>query len=500
MNHGRLSRRQLIKALSLGAAGGAAGLPALLHSRRGAAQNPDKKPYFLIVIPGAGGASIIDSLLAIRQGESNNAPNINCFPDAEVNDVPDSPFRAVNLRRARAGQIPIPFETNQLDFVNRHKNDLMAVTVTGTSVNHRVAQKRSLTGNEAWRGRTLQEAVAYEYGAGHPLPNVNMTADGYIERGIDDSLPAYCFHEPVADAGVWPIGLDGSKGIKDLPSRALIERARALRNDQLDTESAFARTFGKSSRLGLWRDQRGSQQSALEMQDLITKLMFLPNVPQIPLTEYGLLESPDGRRVRERFPRFLQDPLEAQAALAFLLIKHRVSVTVSISPSFAVLLDTANREITNPPLAFDFSHNSHRAAQALMWQRLMRIADGLVELLRGEEFDPATGESFWDRTLIYFATEFGRDKRRSGGADEFGTSHHLNNGYAILSPLANGNRVLGGVDPNTGLTYGFDPETGTPDRNRNMTEREIYSGILHALRVDTSGAALPDMRAMRRNA
>ena len=46
----------------------------------------------------------------------------------------------------------------------------------------------------------------------------------------------------------------------------------------------------------------------------------------------------------------------------------------------------------------------------------------------------------------------------------FGTGHHLNNGSLIVSPFANGNRVLGGVDPDTGLTYGFDPRTGDPER------------------------------------
>lgn len=494
----KLNRRQLLRTLGMCAAGGAAGVSSLLHTRRAVAQAPGKKPYFLIVIPAAGGGSIIDSALAIRQSESANARTINCFPDSEVVNIANSPLRAVNLQRNGAGAIPIPIRTNQEQYLSRHKDDAMVVTVTGTSVNHRVAQKRSLTGNEAWNGRTLQEAVAREYGAGFPLPNVNMSVDGYIERGTDASIPSYCFHEPVADAKVWPVGLHGNRGIPDVPASALIERAREVRNNQLDGASPFARTFERSPRLELWKQQRGDVQRTLETQELIRKLMFLPDSQQIPLSQYGLLESPDGQRVREKFPNFLTDPLHAQAALAFLLIKHQVSVTVTISPSFAVLLSVADRELANPPLAFDFSHNAHRAAQAVMWQRIWRIIDGLADLLKDEEFE--AGESYWDRTLVYVATEFGRDKRRQNGEDDFGTGHHLNNGYLIVSPLANGNRVLGGVDTATGLTYGFDPTTGQPDRNRNMSEGEIYSGILHALRVDTAGANLPDMRAMRRNA
>ena len=496
---GRLSRRQMLKATSMMAAGGGVGLPSLLASRRGYAQQQDK-PRFLIVIAGAGGASLIDSFLAIRQSEAGAASaELNCFPDSEVKSIAGSPFRAVDLRRSRVGAIPIPFTSNQSDFVTKHKDDLMVVTQTGTSVNHTIAQKRSLTGNEAWHGRTLQEAVAAYYGAGFPIPNVNMSANGYIDPGIDPTTPAFARSEPVAQAAVWPLSLDGSRGVKNLPPRERIALARRLRNEKLDPESNFKKTFGDSHRLALWEEQRG-RTSGLEALDLITQLNIYPDIPQIPLGEFGLAESPDGQRVRAAFPDFATDPFEAQAALAFMLIKHRVSVTVTIAPSFNVLLDLQRLRVDNPPLAFDFSHQSHRAAQGVMWDRLLRTADKLVELLKAEEFE--AGESFWDRSMIYFATEFGRTKRRPANSDEFGSSHDLNNGYAVLSPMVNGNKVLGGVDPTTGMTYGFEPEDpqGVPVPGRQMAEKEIYSGLLHALKVDTSGGNLPDMRAMRKNA
>ncbi|MCK6549456.1 hypothetical protein L6R52_26690 [Myxococcota bacterium] len=499
---GRLDRRQLLKALSISAAGGAAGLGTLLSSRRGAAQT-EKKPKFLIVIGGVGGCSLIDSFLAIRTSEAGaNAANVNCYPDQDVQAIADSPFRALDLSRRQTGAIPIPFTANQSSFVRRNKDDLMVVTQTGTSVNHTVAQKRSLTGNEAWAGRTLQEAVANEYGAAFPLPNVNMAIDGYIQHGTDRSLPSYCYNEPVANAALWPLSLDGAKGLKDLPSRERLDLARKLRDEKLDPESRFVRTFAASPRLELWQEQRQAQ-GRLEALDLITKLNIFPNrPPQIPLAEYGLGESPEGARLRTAFPRFLTDPFEAQAALAFLLIKYRVSCAVTISPSFNVLLETNAfpPAVVNPPLAFDFSHNSHRAAQAVGWSRLLSVADRLITLLKSEEFE--AGQSLWDRSLIYIATEFGRSKRRPANADDFGTSHDLNNGFAIISPFANGNKVLGGVDPTTGLTYGFDPEdpSGVPAPATTMTERHVFAGLLHALDVDTSGSGLPNMRAMRKNA
>lgn len=493
----RFDRRTLLKSLSMYAAGGASGLGTMLAANRGFAQ--EKKPKFLIVLAGAGGASIIDSFLAIRASESGNASTINTFGDSEVLGVDNSPLRAVDMARSGAGDIPIPFTANQSRFVNQNKDDILVATVTGTSVNHAVAQRRSITGNEAWSGRTLQEAVALEYGANFPLPNVNMSAGGYIEHGTDKSLPSHVFNEPVADPTVFPSAMHGARGLQQPASTAAIARARQLRDEKLDPESTFYRTFRNSDRLKLWQSQRGGPSRALEGADLITKLMFLPDSTNIPLSAYGLQESPDGQKVRTKFPNFLTDSLDAQAALAFLLIKNRVSVTVTIAPSFAVLIDT-NRfppTITNPPLAFDFSHNAHRSAQALMWSRLFRVAGGLIDLLKAEEFDATTGESFWDRSMIYIATEFGRQKRRPANASDFGTSHHLNNGVAIISPMVGGNRVLGGVDPDTGLTYGFDPISGAPDRGSTMAERHIFSGILGALDVNTSGSGLPPVPTFR---
>ena len=94
----------------------------------------------------------------------------------------------------------------------------------------------------------------------------------------------------------------------------------------------------------------------------------------------------------------------------------------------------------------------------------------------------------WDRSLIYVATEFGRDKTRPAGAQSWGTGHHLNNGSLLISPLLKGNKVYGGVDPKTSLTYGFDPVTGAPDKNRTFYESDVYSVIAQALGLDVPGA------------
>ncbi|WP_375772388.1 DUF1501 domain-containing protein [Archangium gephyra] len=513
-NNGRLSRREMLKALSLCAAGSAT-LGPLLTGCRDAITTPealerlggvrrdrlDGKPRFLIVVGAAGGASIVDSFLAVRASEAGaNASRLNTFADEQVQGVEGSPFRAVKVNSPRLGNIPQAVNTDQLPFVRKHKDSMLVATSVGTSVNHVIAQKRSITGNAAWRGRTLQECVALQYGAGFPIPNVNMAMGGYSERGTDHSLPSYCYGEVVSNASLWPLGLDGSKGLKDAPPRDVVELARRTRNT-LDSQSVFGRTFENAPALQRWNEQRIVGQPSLEARELINRLNVLPDQPpSLPLSEYGLSSSPDGERLRALFPDYLTDPVQSQAALAFLLLKYRVSVTVTLGPSFNVAVgNTREQFIASPPLAFDFSHTEHRSGQAFMWSRVMGVVDKLIELLKAEPFDETSGESMWDRTLIYVATEFGRTRSRPTDAVEFSTGHDLNNGFLMLSPMIKGNTVLGGMDPLTGLTYGFDPRTGTPEPGKMTTnEPDIFSGILTALGVDTSGSGLPDASAFVR--
>jgi len=504
------------------------GLGVLGLGRHARAQDAEEEalarsanPRFLIVLSTTGGASMLDAMLAIRESESANAATLNCFPDSAVRTV--GPFRAVDIDLTNLGAIPMPVRGRQSALVEAHQANMMVATWQRTSVNHLVGQRRAVSGNSAWYGRTLQEAVALTYGAGFALPNVHLSAGtGYNDRGSDSALPAHCYGETVADPRLWPLSLHGSQGILGAPSHGLINQARTLRNTRLDPQSRFGRVFAGSSRLETWEHLRGSPQQALEAQDLITKLMISPESTEFPLAAHGLGSSPDGALVRAAFPEFARDPLEAQAALAFLLLKYRLSVTVTLGPSSSAVVNAEGAEteadaydpdenddptnggslpegsIPNPPLSFDFSHSEHRSVQALMWSRVLGVADRLIGLLKSEEW--GLGQSLWDRTMIYVANDFGRSKHRPMGAEQFGTGHDLNDGALIISPLANGGRLLGGIDPDTGMTYGFDPLTGAPDRGRQMTEAEIYAGMAQALGVSLDGVTLPDMRAMRRSA
>ncbi|MEM6291292.1 MAG: hypothetical protein AAGA54_08500 [Myxococcota bacterium] len=496
MIHSKITRRRALATLGGAAAGGFAGLAGMGRGRAGGSEDP----RFLIVLCASGGASIIDAALAIRESEAGvAAPTINCFPDGAISSVEGSPLRAVDGSLGSVGAIPISFSTQQAQFVGAHAQDMLVATLTSTSVNHNVAQERAVTGNAAWRGRTIQESVANQYGAAFPLPNVHLnTGTGFTVRGADDSLPAWAYGEQVADPTLWPLALDGARGTTYPVDSDVLATARTLRNDVLDQNSAFNQAFAGADAVRAWTGLRGNTQAAVEQAALIDKLLFVPDEAPYNLGARGLTPSPDAALVRSVFPNYDWDPLHAQAALAFLLIKNRVSVTVTLGPSFDLVLEDGTSlgggglpegSMANPPIAFDFSHQGHRSTQAFMWSRLYEVASGLITLLQGEEW--ANGESLWDRSMIYVATDFGRSKTRVANAAGFGTGHDLNNGLLTISPLVSGNTVLGGVEPTTGMTYGFDPGTGAPEPGRQMSEEEIFGGLLGVLGVDTQGETDP---------
>ncbi|MCU0654935.1 MAG: hypothetical protein MUF64_06495 [Polyangiaceae bacterium] len=499
----RFSRRSALKAALGGAALAGSGLIA---QRKGRAEDPSEDPRFLIVLTAAGGASIIDSVLAVRASECPDAARLNVFPDEQVTAIDGSPFRAVNYKSKKVGPLPYAVDVDQAPFLKKHAADLMAVTWTTTSVNHAVGERRSITGNEAWRGRTLQELVAAHYGKKSLLPNAHLVAGlGFNEPGSDTTLPDFAMGEVVADPLLWPLSLHGTKGTPLRDKADLVADARALRG-RLEGASELGRVYRNSALLNRWRELRDQRLISFEQASVIDRLLFLPDSPQHPLQAFGLQASPDAQRVRDAFPDFDRDPLDAQAALAFLLLKQRLSVSVTLGLNFELAYNEAAGglgkgglppgALFNLPIGFDFSHQSHRAAQALMWNRVFKVVEGLISLLKSEEF--AGGQSFWDRTLLYVATDFGRTKDRVENDEGFGSGHDLNNGVLMFSPLVQGNKVLGGVDPKTCLTYGFDPISGAPDPGRTMNEAQIFSGILGALRVDTTSSGLPDVPAMRK--
>jgi hypothetical protein len=478
------ARRDFLK---LGAAAAALGVAHGFwpHERaRSQAKDADvKSRKLLFVVCAHGGASIIDSFLPVLDRDAGDkATALNCFPERLIAQPAGSAFRCVKQLDNYSFYTKPSYTLEE--FVMRHGQDMAVVAHDVSSVNHVVGQQRSLNGAGIDRGRTIMESAALRYGASLPLPNCNMAIDGYARHGSDASVPSEARHELIMAPQLFAAGTHGYRGVKDAPGEALVTRARKARED-MEKASAFGRRFGTDSRLAAFLSARSKVSSQLEEANLIEKLLLVR--PDGIDPSYGL--NPDGLAVslRDQLPELDNDPIQAQTALAFLLGYHGVaaSTTIGLTPSTVVL---PGGRVVGAPLSFDFSHNSHRETQGLMWARTLQVTDALITLLKSHDYlgDPALGK-MWDRSLVYIATEFGRDKQRPSGVESWGTGHDLNNGSVMLSKLIKGNAVYGGVDPSNCLTYGFDPVSGKPDKGSKLSEGDVYNILADALDIDVPG-------------
>lgn len=171
------SRRSLLRAGAI--ATGATLLAPVLTAPHHAEAGPEPRPAdrLLFVIAAYGGASIIDSFLPIAANEAR-AANAPAYPDDLVVQPPGSRIRTV--KNVVGTQLAHPFGTDYelSDFVTRHGEDLVVLAHECTSVNHLVAQQRSVTGAGIHHGRTLMEAMAMVHGRGLLLPTSTPTRSG----------------------------------------------------------------------------------------------------------------------------------------------------------------------------------------------------------------------------------------------------------------------------------------------------------------------------------
>jgi hypothetical protein len=484
------SRRRILKLL---AASGVASLAAgaLRPSPASADQLTlrsvaprDRK--LLFVLGAWGGASIIDGFMPVAEGEVGDlflAQTLNVFPDGQLVTPPQSKLR-----------VPLPLQDYGIyakpsysleSFVKAHGADVAVIAHEVSSVNHSVAQHRSLTGASVNRGRTLMEAAALRYGGGMVLPNCNMASDGYTRHGVDASVPAEARHELIAAPLLFATGTHGFRGVASAPDAAAFERAREVRRS-LEERSIFGRTFADDARRQKFLYVRNKLAPEIERAGVFDKLLLVDTAKVD--AKYGVKTDPLAVKLRSLMPEIETDRAQAQLALGFLLAYHGISASVTMGYSQDAYVQPSGA-IVGSPIAFDFSHNSHRQAQGLMWGRTVGLLDTLITLLKTHDYmgDPALGK-MWDRSLVYVATEFGRDKKRPFLAGSWGTGHDLNNGSVLISPLLKGNAVYGGVDPRTCLTYGFDPNTGAPTPDKVMGESDVYGIIAHALDLDAPAA------------
>ncbi|MET0344454.1 MAG: hypothetical protein ABW252_25800 [Polyangiales bacterium] len=491
MDHSRpFSRRNLLKAGAFGAT--SLGLQGALHPSLHA-QAPDlrrvdpKDRKLLFVFCAHGGAGVIDSLLPVVETEVGNpqlASTLCTYPASQVEQIAGSAFKHVKPLKPESYIFMKP-PPNMGEFIRRHGQDVALLCHDVSSVNHNVAQARSLNGNGANGGRTIMEAMAMRYGGGMPLPSCNMGIDGFVEHGSDPSIPSRARHETITSPRFFGTGTHGYKGIAGLPKAGSIEHARKVR-EQLDRETVFAKTFGKSPVVARYLEQRKAGVVELEQAQLLENLLLLDPATLDP--KYGLQASALVQQLYKRMPNLAQHDTQSQLGVAFLLAYHGVATSVTFGFRSDPVITKEDGVIT-APIAFDFSHSSHRATQSAMWGNLTSLLDNFITLLKEYDYmgDPGLGK-MWERSVIYVATDFGRTKNRSSaGAADWSSGHDQNNGSLIISPRVVGNRVYGGVDPKTCLTYGFDRGTGAPNKSVTLDEAGLYGALAHVLDIEYAG-------------
>ncbi|MEO0814769.1 MAG: hypothetical protein AAFY60_18040, partial [Myxococcota bacterium] len=70
------------------------------------------------------------------------------------------------------------------------------------------------------------------------------------------------------------------------------------------------------------------------------------------------------------------------------------------------------------------------------------------------------------------------------------------NASLLISPMLRGGRVLGGIDPDTGLTTPYDIETGSSRSGPPNSEADMFSGLLDVLGISRP-ASLPPVTAFK---
>jgi len=478
----RKDRRSFLKTAAAWA--GAAGAWGAVR-RAGAQSQPPGDERFLIILCGLGGYSIQDAFMAVKESEAASPAELNCFPDEMVQQI--GPFRAVSMPPGTEGASGYP--SFQAEFLRRHGQQMAIWTQRASSVNHLNAQTRCLNGDAAWAGRTLMEAVAIERGTGFPLPNVNMAGSGFAVPGNDPSVPAYARPIAITDPRLFALGTHAYEGLRPSWTPQEVNWSRSFR-EKVERAEDFNRVHRNSGRLQGWLDAR-ARARAFEAEGLISKLSVIGASAEFPLADYGIDPNPDLAAIEAAFPRADLDPTEAQAALAYLLLKHRASSVVTIAPPVQGLRGP-NQEIINFNSVFDAAHNIHRPSQDFHWSRLLEVADGLIGLLRATPYGNQ-GESLWDRTVLYMPSEFGRGQYRTGPSGNFGTDHDFPGVQIVVSPLVRGHRIFGDIDRSQARLIGFEPtgSHGLDPTRPGISEKEGFSAMLDLMGVSRSGSGLP---------
>jgi hypothetical protein len=448
-----------------------------------------------------GGASIIDSMLAVRESECDTPDVLNVYPDAMVQTVEGSPFRVIDQQLEDIGPLPYSGPANQSSFVRRRADQMCVITYTGTSVNHLVAEKRTLTGNDAWAGRThpgdLCRGLWRGPGAAQCEHGRRRLHRARHRSGAARLGPRRARHERARRG---PSACTASRDMRDAPSADAHGARRGQARERLEHAVALRphlHSLGAARRVEVSPRRREPRRvagphHAAQLACAIRR--------STPCPSFGLTSSSETPTLLQRvFPLMATDPMEAQAALAYLLIANGISVTVTIGPSLSPNVG-GQQIVDSPPLAFDFSHTLHRGAQAIMWHRMLSVADRLIESVRKRP-NISDGQELLGPLADVFRQRL-RSQRAVAPtvAREFGTGpSHQQRLPDRLAAAASGNSVLRRRRPEHHAHLRVRPHQ-RPRRSRAQHEREaeLFAGIVQRSVSRRRARVCPTWRALRR--
>ena len=232
MDNKQISRRQAIKAVSqtmLGSILTPGFGESLLMGKTNIA------PKYLFTVACGGGASIIDSFLAQTKGPAG-------YGDNQLFKPQGSPFSAVlPMENSIQGFIKLGNGYSQKTFLNKYAKDMVVMSTEVSSVNHLIAAKRAMSGDNINGGRTITEAIASAFGGSLPIPNVTMSGGGYADAGTDVSVKDVARPQLISDPLMMAFATHGTKAVTNMTSKE-ITLARELRAD-LEKISQYGRTF-----------------------------------------------------------------------------------------------------------------------------------------------------------------------------------------------------------------------------------------------------------------
>ena len=394
-----------------------------------------------VLVGAPGGASFLDSFMAIRDTGHSRYSRINAWhPSLMSLPVSRYPFTSVECWAVAGGHTTYNLSA-QTSLVTRFGREMVVATQQARSLEHVEAQQQVLRGSVT--GPSFMDEVGRT--SSTPFGHIHLLEKkGGFQLASDDT----------SSAGL-NLLLTPSEiaALKDDPEISAL--GRALYDPRLSMR------------------HRGEALARAGDLERIAKafLLFWEEVPSgADPAEAAFAEL--GNRL---LPDWANHPLMQQALVASMMIRYDLASALTLSP----VVWGVERPHVGPEIrsAFDGSHRAHRATQAVLWSEISSVLLGLRVLL--ETCTTARG-SLAAETLLLVASEFGRSDVRPRGAAEWSSYHAADSAVLAIAPFLRGGRLLGD-HPRRQARMGWDPATGSALPGVVNTTTHVADSVLGAL-------------------